>query len=267
MERVVLRVTAASHRGRVRERNEDAVGVQGWTAQRDDGRTVELRVPARPSATCVVADGMGGHRAGHVASRLAVETISGDLGDISTDVVRASFLTAHERIRAAAAASEQHGMGTTAVSLSLADSSLIVANVGDSRLYEIGDGLIPLSRDDSPALPGEEEKTRSHVLTQALGGDSPPVVHLDRLQLEPGLRFILCTDGLTDTMTEESLERLCVEHASGGAMLVQDLIARALQAGAPDNVTVALAEIEIDRQAHAPPPSRRLGRSPELRLR
>ena len=78
-----------------------------------------LRVAAEPSATCVVADGLGGHAAGHVASRLAAETISGELHGNSSDHVREIFLAAHERIRSAADASAQSGMGTTAVALAL----------------------------------------------------------------------------------------------------------------------------------------------------
>lgn len=240
---VALRVTAASHRGHVRERNEDALGVQGWTTQRGDGRPVQLRVPVEPSATCVVADGLGGHTAGHVASRLAAETISGELHGNSSDHVRETFLSAHERIRTAADVSALTGMGTTAVALCLTTDSLVIANVGDSRLYELADGLIRLSHDDSPALPPERAGAPVHALTQALGLEREPDVHLDRLQTEAGLRFVLCTDGLTDLFDDGYLGEVC-RGASGDDVIVARLIAAALAAGAPDNVTVAIAEVE-----------------------
>ena len=240
---VALRVTAASHRGHVRERNEDALGVQGWTTQRGDGRPARLRVAADPSVTCVVADGLGGHAAGHVASRLAAETISGELHGNASDHVREIFLAAHERIRAAADASAQSGMGTTAVALALTADSLVIANVGDSRLYELSDGLIRLSHDDKPELPPDRPQVPVHTLTQALGLERAPAVHLDRLQTEVGLRFVLCTDGLTDLFDDADLSEMCSEPGNDDA-LVGRLIAAALTAGAPDNVTVAIAEVE-----------------------
>ena len=249
---VALRVTAASHRGHVRERNEDALGVQGWTTQRGDGRTVQLRVRAEPSVTCIVADGLGGHAAGHVASRLAAETISGELHGNSSDHVRDSFLAAHERIRAAADASGQTGMGTTAVALCLTADSLVIANVGDSRLYELADGLIRLSHDDNPQLPPERAGAPVHTLTQALGLERTPAVHLDRIQTEVGLRFVLCTDGLTDLFDDGYLSDVCAGSGHDD-VLVGQLITAALAAGAPDNVTVAIAEVEQVGAAFLPP--------------
>jgi serine/threonine protein phosphatase PrpC len=256
MSAVALRVTAASHRGHVRERNEDALGVQGWTAQRGDGRTVQIRVVAEPSVACVVADGLGGHVAGHIASRLAAETISGELRGNSSDHVREVFLSAHERIRAAASASGQIGMGTTAVALCLTSDSMVIANVGDSRLYELADGLIRLSHDDNPEQPPERSGVPVHTLTQALGLERAPAVHLDRLQTEPGLRFVLCTDGLTDLFSDGYLGEVCARSAQD-EVLVTQLIGAALAAGAPDNVTVAVAEVEKVETAFLPPTVRR----------
>lgn len=239
-----LVVSAGSHRGHHRERNEDAVGVQGWTTQRDDGRVVRLHLAAYPSATCVVADGMGGQRAGHIASRLAAELISGDIAENSSENVFASFAAAHERIHAAASVSSQLGMGTTAVALSLSPDSIVVANVGDSRLYEITDGPIVLSHDDNPSPPpGVVHEGPVHVLSQALGGEHPPSVHLDRLPVEENLRFLLCSDGLTDVVGDAEIEQLCARQQDDEA-LVGSLIAAALQAGGPDNVTVSVARVE-----------------------
>jgi PPM family protein phosphatase len=257
-----LLVSAGSHRGHRRERNEDAVGVQGWTTQRDDGRVVQLRLSAEPSATCVVADGMGGQRAGHIASRLAAELISGDIAENSSENVFASFARAHERIRAAASVSSQLGMGTTVVALSLAKDSIVVANVGDSRLYEITDGPIVLSHDDNPQPPpGVVHEGPIHVLSQALGAEQAPSVHLDRLPTEDGLRFLLCSDGLTDVVDDTAIERLCAQQRDD-AGLVASLIAAALEAGGPDNVTVAVARV-----AHVTRPHGRAQNPPTARIR
>jgi serine/threonine protein phosphatase PrpC len=246
----------------VRERNEDAVGVQGWTTQRDDGRVVQLRLSTVPSATCVVADGLGGQRAGHIASRLAAELISGEIRENSSQNVQKSFAAAHERIRAAASVSSQIGMGTTAVALSLSDDSIVIANVGDSRAYEIDDSLIALSHDDNPQPPpGVERDGPVHVLSQALGGQHVPSVHLDRLPTEPGLRFVLCSDGLTDVVDDGQIGHLC-QQGGDDVMLVTILIDAALRAGAPDNVTVAVATVELNEpqlagRAPTPATSRR----------
>lgn len=251
-----LEMAGRTHVGRVRNRNEDF-----WK------QDPEHRVLA-------VADGMGGHPAGDVASRLAVETLlsafendgppslSGsddtssngeDAGDWMAEAVRA----AHRRILDEGRRDpERHGMGTTLTSLLVGSGSYLVGHVGDSRAYLLRDGsMSPLTRDhtplqeevDSGRLSREEARVHplSHVLSQALGttGEVEPEVVDGRL--EPGDVFLLCTDGLTSTVPEARIAEIVRNAVSDDLDAVAErLVETTLEQGAPDNVTVALTRVE-----------------------
>ena len=221
-----MRFGASSDVGLVREVNEDAVAV----------------LPE--AGTLLVADGLGGHAAGEVASRLAVDTLRARLAGLDTvpdDEVGsrlvAALLAASEAVADAAAQDpDRYGMGTTAVTAHLRRGRAWVAHVGDSRAYRYGG-------------PGLEQLTRDHgsgsLLLQALGlGDVVPDVAV--LDLAQGDRLLLCTDGLTDTTDEAEIARLV---AQGDPQEACDaLVAAALRGGGIDNVTVAVAEAEVEAE-------------------
>jgi protein phosphatase len=233
---------SCSHVGRVRTVNQDRF------AEFEDGRGSRL---------LVVADGMGGHRGGETASRLAVEAI-GDVfahsGESLGERMGAAIDAANERVYESACADpELAGMGTTVVALCLGEAGEgWVAHVGDSRLYLLRGGKLgALTADHS--LVGEmqrlgmlsaeeaEAHPRRNELTRSVGVAPSVEVELTRIAVEPGDRFLLCSDGLCvhlgDDEIREVLER--EQPFNAARMLVDHANAR----GGHDNVTVQVVSI------------------------
>ncbi|CAM5783313.1 PP2C family protein-serine/threonine phosphatase [Cellulomonas persica] len=205
----------------------------------------------------VVADGMGGHDAGEVASATAIEVLRSLVGrGADPDTVRDALVEANDRIRALP---EGHGRrpGTTVtgVVLTVHESTpcWVVLNVGDSRTYRmvgavleqvtrdhsevaelVADGLV--RPDDAPYHPWR------HVVTRALGGGTPTVEpDLDVIAVSPGDRMLVCSDGLTDTVPDARIEA-DLKAESDPQAAADRLVATALAAGATDNVTVLVVD-------------------------
>jgi serine/threonine protein phosphatase PrpC len=237
---LVLRAVAASDMGLVRSNNEDAVFVG--------------------ERLLVVADGMGGLPAGELASDIVVKALADvdpmpDSGEALQDLC-AALETANRRIGEAAAEDiERDGMGTTVTALLLAGDRVAALNVGDSRCYLSRDGkLSQITRDDTyvQALVDQgvlsPEDARRHpqraLVTQAVqGGDFRPAGRM--VPVQPGDRFLLCSDGLSDYVDDEVIEQTLRVHADR-QVCAAELLARTLEAGAPDNVTVIVADVEQD---------------------
>jgi len=241
-----------------------------------------LRRPSNEDSYCaradlglfVVADGMGGHVAGEVASRVAVETIAGFVAetggadpartwpfpmDPTTSVeahrLACAFRLANRRIADEMATTESlRGMATTASALLLTDHRASVAHVGDSRVYRLRDGgLEQVTKDHSWV----EEQVRAgamtpsdarrhpwrNVVTRALSGGEDPEVDVLDTKLEPGDRWLLCSDGLFGVVTDERIQEILT---SGDPLqaLCQRLVDEANQAGGPDNITTLLLEVD-----------------------
>lgn len=229
--------------GRVRSRNEDAL----------------LQRPAR--AVLAVADGMGGHAAGDIASRIAVDVADDRSAHIPGDDV-AGYLEetvreAHQAIlRAAEADPELEGMGTTLTLLWIEPGAEtgVIAHVGDSRAYRWRAGLLEqLTRDqtwvqqqvDAGLLSPESARDHpfSSMLTCALGIDSGDLdIQIVDADPRPDDLFLLCSDGLTARLTDDELRSILHEHPdledAAGA-----LVDAANEAGGPDNITVGLLRI------------------------
>jgi protein phosphatase len=202
------------------------------------------------SGLAIVADGMGGHAAGEVASKITVETIAELLRPQGstwwpfgravrertrvTDAIRA----ANTKVREAARAdSTLTGMGTTVVVLWIRGKRAHVAHVGDSRIYRFRTGgLVQLTRDHS--WPSEDGSMRN-VLTRAIGAEDQVEIDHRMLDVSAGDIFLLCSDGLTRPVGEEGIVRTL--HDFKGEEASQRLIDLAKENGAPDNVTVVLA--------------------------
>lgn len=237
----LITIAAATHRGSVRSSNQDAGGVAGWLVS--DGGVVATLGPIAPPITVVVADGAGGHPAGDVASRLAVEHILGadqqpDTADELAVLLGSTHATLHQRMQSDPSTM---GMATTVAVVSLTPRSVLIAHVGDARVYELAsDGVTLLTSDDRSGAGGS-------VLTQALGGpalEPRPTPHLSRLASEPGLRFLLCSDGVDACLDQAALGRLVRAHADD-AGVVNAVIRGVLAAGAPDNVTVIVVRVGV----------------------
>jgi serine/threonine protein phosphatase PrpC len=229
--------------GRVRPHNEDYV---------DYYMPSDPRQLAQKGSIFLVADGMGGHQAGEVASQGAVEMAiaqyySDTSHDVPTSLVRA-FRTANQQLHAQAQSDpSKGGMGTTLVAAVILGQKVYVANVGDSRAYLIGDqGIIQITEDHSWV--GEqlraglltEEQARRHpqrnLVTRALGSKPSVEVDLFEGEIDPGDRILLCTDGLTGRVEDAEIATTVQQHAPQEA--ARWLVALANERGGNDNITV-----------------------------
>ncbi|WP_303901456.1 Stp1/IreP family PP2C-type Ser/Thr phosphatase [Thiohalomonas denitrificans] len=227
--------------GLCRERNEDAVAwstEQGWA---------------------LVADGMGGHQAGEVASELVVATARELLdGRSSHDIkrlLRRAVTEANRRIHVRATVDEHHrGMGATVVLARFTPRRLVVAHVGDSRLYRLREGdLVQLTRDhslvqelvDDGMLTAEEARHSPHrnVITRAVGHQRTVEVEVISHHSRPGDRILLCSDGLTDLVNDDGLAA-CLDSAAPPENVANALMELANQAGGNDNIAALVADIQ-----------------------
>ena len=206
----------------------------------------------------VVADGMGGLPAGELASEILVQALREiddlpDEGEPLQDLL-AALATANEQIEAAVADDDaREGMGTTVTSLLLSGDRVAALNVGDSRCYLIRGGeLTQITRDDTyvQALVDQgvltPDDARRHpqraLVTQAVqGGPFRPAGRMVPVQV--GDRFLLCSDGLSDYVEDEVIATTLRSYQDR-TVCAAELIARTLEAGAPDNVTVIVADVE-----------------------
>lgn len=238
-------VSAATHVGHVRKRNEDYFAATGIPRQGSDGEVITAHVSG---ATClaIVADGLGGHPAGDVASRLVVEAIIDEGPETPTSLVEA-LLSANKALYAAMTVEDGTlGMGATVAAVLINETGLAVANVGDSKVFEFTEGsLCQLSTDDTPEHAAQLPGLPTSTVTQSLGGGREPIdvhPHLTIVQGGPGQRVLVCSDGLTDYVPATEI---CKVLGQGfGPDTVEELISLALEAGGRDNVTVLMIEAD-----------------------
>ena len=273
-------VSALSHTGYHRANNEDhyLVARLGRSLETISTSLPAGDVPERTEEVnyvMVVADGMGGHQAGEIASRMAIATLVNLALDIPDWIFRmddAHALEIERRSRSrvqdvdAMLVESGHrdpslaGMGTTLTAARSLGRDLVITHVGDSRAYLLRAGnLLRLTRDHTFAqllvdagqlAPGDVARSsHRHVLTNALGGSRADVhVDTDRLQLENDDRLLLCSDGLTDLIADESIASILL-GATRSSDACERLVQRALDAGGRDNVTVIVAAYQVPEDA------------------
>lgn len=208
----------------------------------------------------LVADGMGGHVAGEVASRLAAETIARHFAAAGpeseyTEALAEAISQANALIfRMARKNSDCTGMGTTVTAAFIDGHQLFWGHVGDSRLYLLRDGeLRQLTEDHSlvselvknGSITAEEALTHPHrnILTRAVGTDDHIKVDTGGLTLEAGDRLLLCTDGLTNMLADDEIRAVL---AGEGQAAAAELVRRANAAGGLDNVTAVVVDPGAD---------------------
>ena len=240
---MILRSAARTDVGRRRRANEDCYSI------------------AAELGYFVVADGMGGHRAGQLASRLAAEAAVAALEALEgsaatlTEKLRCTVAAANREIYVAGQAkAEFSGMGTTVVSLLAADGRVALAHVGDSRAYLVRGGRIRQLTDDHSVV-GElvrrREITKSaarehphrHVLTRAVGVRREVAPDLAELTSSPGDLFVLCSDGLTGLVRDEEIAEAANVGTDLDAICAR-LVDLANERGGEDNITVVLVRYE-----------------------
>jgi len=246
-----------SHPGLRREANEDSVS-------------------SRPDlGLFLVADGMGGHAAGEVASRLAAQVIETFISDTShADInttwpfpydptlsldgnrITAAFRLANRRLGAAMENDEKlRGMATTAAAVLVGRDKPVVAHVGDSRVYVFRDGTLTQITEDHSWV---NEQVRAgvlsesdarhhpwrHVVTRALSGGDDPGVEVQEIDVKAGDRILVCSDGLSGVVPQERLAGIIGSSATLDEAC-RNLIEAANQAGGPDNITVAMLQVDV----------------------
>jgi protein phosphatase len=251
----MLKAFAFSDPGSVRPTNEDSFVVDE-----------EL-------ALFVVADGMGGHAAGEIASRLAVEAIENFIRrsrgatdfswpcgidpELTYDAnrLKTSIHLANRRVfRVAESHDDYTGMGTTVVSAMLNSAHLVIGHVGDSRLYLLENGkLSQLTRDDSWAATLMSDGTdpeamkhhpMRHVLTNVLGARDQTEIHVSERDLDGGGLMLLCSDGLHNVLNEDALRDLMT--GDDLEAMAKRLVTTAIEQGSRDNVTALLVSYSKD---------------------
>lgn len=247
----------ASDRGLRREENEDS-----YVSRQDLG-------------LFMVADGMGGHAAGEVASRMAVQAVEAFVSDtrdadpnrtwpfpydpeLSLDAnrLKAGFRLANRRLAAAMSDNDSlRGMATTAAAILLGRERPVVAHVGDSRVYLYRNGELRQITEDHSWVSEQvragilsDADARRHpwrnVVTRALSGGDDPDVEVADIDLAAGDRLLICSDGLSGVVTTERMQ----EIVAAGQELEETcraLIAAANDAGGPDNITVAMLQVDV----------------------
>lgn len=250
-----------------------------WAVSTDPG----LRRSSNEDSYCtrpdlglfVVADGMGGHVAGEVASRIAVDTIQTFISETAVidrnrtwpfpyetalspegNRLKAAFRLANRQIaHAMADSSDLRGMATTASALLAGKTSACVAHVGDSRVYALRNGALAQITHDHSWV---EEQVRAgtltpsaarqhpwrNVVTRALAGGEDPEVDVTEVDAQPGERFLLCSDGLFAVVSDEEIAALLGDRA----LSLEDICARLIEAanagGGPDNITALVLQVD-----------------------
>jgi serine/threonine protein phosphatase PrpC len=230
----------------------------------------------------IVADGMGGHAHGEIASAMTVSAFTEmearlpqDLSDIDLDAeLNSALADATDRLaRRAGEDPETRGMGTTVVSLVLTGEHLALAHIGDSRIYRLRDGeLAQLTHDhtmvqqlvDQGQITVEEaaHHPRRSVLMRALSTDHEPEPDLDRVEIVEGDRFLLCSDGVTAVLDDAALLRELASGAEPDAV-VERLVDLSNEGGGPDNITAIVADV-VDLPEVATQPLETAGAAKEI---
>jgi len=273
-----LNIGVLSHPGEKREINEDSFGVSSYIQESDN----------TPIVLAIVADGIGGHQAGEVASQLTVDTIMNKLTKEQVEQpihqLRSAVLTAGRIVSETSLRSQEYyGMGSTVAIAWVIDSKLYTAHVGDSRIYLLRKGSLKQITNDHTwvqealkheIITPEEAKNhpRSHVLQLAIGSQEPPEPDF-RLRLSnqetdlesennQGLaliredKILLCSDGLTDLVEDHEIQTALEEQSPEDA--AQSFVSLARARGGHDNITVAILAVPDDWPELESPPKTKI---------
>jgi protein phosphatase len=253
---IKITTAVATHPGMRREGNEDAYCVRA-----DLG-------------LYLVADGMGGHAAGEIASKLAAETIEGVIRDtrnadmnstwptpfdttlsVNGNRLKTAFHMANRRLTAAMENDEHlRGMATTVAAVIIADSACTIGHVGDSRVYRQRDGELSVLTEDHSWVNEQvragrltDTDARRHpwrnVVTRAITGGDDPSPDIQEIRLAAGDRLLICSDGLSSVVPNEEIHAL-IATGSSPETVSAALIEAANEAGGPDNITVVIVDVE-----------------------
>lgn len=245
-----MKISSLTDIGNTREMNQDYL----YSSEESVGKLPNL---------FLVADGMGGHKAGEFASRYVVEhivrSIKGSKKEEAVRILSESIETANRKLKEYADAHQQmRGMGTTIVAAVIQGRTLLVANVGDSRLYIVGDEITQVTQDHSLVQEMvrlgqmDPQSAKNHpdknIITRAVGVSEKVKIDIFERQLRAGEYIILCSDGLTN-MVEDSVILQILHGAGSLSDKAERLIELANKNGGKDNITVIIIEPNSDEVA------------------
>lgn len=206
----------------------------------------------------IVADGMGGHKAGEYASKFSVERFTAIIHSADSEnligLLEAAIKQVNQELYKESAISGDHqGMGTTFVAAVIKNNILYAMNIGDSRIYVIGDNITQISIDHSLVEEMirsgklERNQMRNHpdknYITRAIGAEEHVVADFFEVDLEPNQRILLCSDGLTNMVLDDEIEEI-INNGLDIRTTAQKLIERANYYGGKDNITALVIEQE-----------------------
>ncbi|MGN1147017.1 MAG: Stp1/IreP family PP2C-type Ser/Thr phosphatase [Lachnospiraceae bacterium] len=239
----MLKTFSLTDIGKKRKLNQDYV----YTSERPVGNLPNV---------FIVADGMGGHNAGDYASKCTVETIVEEIEhsyEVNPEkILQKAIEVANERIITLAKENESlNGMGTTVVVATCMGRFLRVANVGDSRLYVVGEKITQITRDHSLVeemirMGGiDRETARNHpdknIITRAIGAADTVDIDFFHVEIEPGEIVLMCSDGLTNMLEDEEI-RMILNGQRDIVEKAEELVKAANNNGGKDNIAVVLIE-------------------------
>lgn len=208
----------------------------------------------------IVADGMGGHKAGDVASKTSVDLFvnfvcNTDMTD-PVNIIDAGIKLANDEVYEMASTNSDYiGMGTTFVVASVIDNRVYIANVGDSRLYLIGKDIVQITRDHSLVeeminlgeIGRNEARThyKKNIITRAVGVEKSVVADIFQIEILKGDKLLLCSDGLSNMIEDYDIKRI-ITGSDNLEDAVHKLIDKANENGGTDNISVVLVEPELD---------------------
>lgn len=243
-----MKVFGLTNIGRLRARNQDAYYISTEKSLYLDN-------------LYIVADGMGGHMAGEVASATAVEAFNHyikkelSVRDNTLGLLQDAAKSANERVFFDSMSHEEyHGMGTTLTVLTIRGRKGYCVHIGDSRIYRIRQGEIELITKDHSfvyelmsqgRITREEAKVhpKRHILTRALGPDPDPEIDNISFDVQTGDKILMCTDGLTTMIDDIGILKIIEENAIEN--VTEALIHQANENGGLDNITAIIIEVEV----------------------
>lgn len=246
---MILKIDAMSDRGLARDNNEDMI-LAGSVMLRDEHIFMTQELNSSHKYVIAIADGIGGCEGGEIASKMIIQSLYYFVESISSDISEANLLDelsewvqkVHTQVQKAAV---EHPtvkeMGTTLTGVLLLNGWIVIFNIGDSRIYRFRNGILKqLTTDHSIHNFNRNTQEPSNLIYNAIGSGNSVFVDIDNRKgsLLPGDWWLLCSDGLSDCISEEIISDILCEKPTA-----EQLIKTTLEAGGPDNISVVLFQL------------------------
>jgi protein phosphatase len=252
-----IEVSYITHRGKVRDNNEDSILILNKVIQVEEMQMPVVKEINDNCAIFAVADGMGGYNAGEIASRMVLETLANNWRFLkSTDEIEKFFQEVNDKlIKYGEEHPEINGLGSTIAGILILEDRGIVFNIGDSRVYRVNAGYLEqLSKDQSLVqeliklgIITEEEARfhpQRHIILESIGGKNNKKnisVILKEIKLREDDMFLICSDGLYDDLNIDEMENSLKDDIRES---IENLFKSVIDRGANDNISIILIKIE-----------------------